>query len=144
MDLVSGTGIALAGVSLAFQTFSGCIKGYQLLIEARDMPKTHEYLRTRLLLEQYKLLNWAVVSKLWYRNPSTQHGGLMQPNEQAIIAVLEQIRSLLLDIDSIRERYKLTIKVDDTCRLAGQPYDDSWHEQYGPQVRYATAKTGEE
>ncbi|KAI1420584.1 prion-inhibition and propagation-domain-containing protein [Xylaria sp. FL1777] len=51
--------LALAFVSLTFQVFSGCIKGYQLLSEASDMPKEYEHLRVRLKTEQFRLLDWA-------------------------------------------------------------------------------------
>ncbi|KAI9894753.1 MAG: hypothetical protein M1814_002110 [Vezdaea aestivalis] len=64
MDPASAAGLALAVSSLTFQVFSGCIKGYQLLADAVNMPEIHRYLTIRLKAEQYRLLDWALTVKL--------------------------------------------------------------------------------
>ena len=88
MDPATASGLVLSGVSLAFQIFSGCIKGYELLIEANALPKTHEHLRVSLQLQQYRILTWAMVTDVpekegpaaesWARDHSTALDALTQ------------------------------------------------------------------
>ncbi|WZH44109.1 hypothetical protein QYS62_005125 [Fusarium acuminatum] len=105
----------LGAVSLAFQLFSGCIKGYQLLIEAKDMPKKHEYLRLRMQLEQYKLLDWAAAASV-INGDQDREVGLAFPgphlDRTTTVAALKQTKSLLLDLESMRLRYKLALMVE--------------------------------
>lgn len=58
MDPVTAAGIGLSVTSLALQVFSGCIKGYQIYIDAVDVPEKLRYLKLRMQLEQTRLLNW--------------------------------------------------------------------------------------
>ncbi|CAG2006414.1 unnamed protein product [Fusarium graminearum] len=105
----------LGAVSLAFQLFSGCIKGYQLLIEAKDMPKKHEYLRLRMQLEQYKLLDWAAAVSVIDGDQNPEVGWAFPDpplDRTATVVALKQTKSLLLDLESIRLRYKLTLKME--------------------------------
>ncbi|KAI1135466.1 prion-inhibition and propagation-domain-containing protein [Hypoxylon sp. FL0543] len=104
-------GAALGAISLAFQVFSGCIKGCQLLIEARDLPQKYGYLRHRLRLEQLKLLDWwnasGLTAEAAFRETRLDEG------RQAVIDSLFQIRYLTLDIDRIKQRYDLALKIVD-------------------------------
>ncbi|ETN38535.1 uncharacterized protein HMPREF1541_06571 [Cyphellophora europaea CBS 101466] len=58
MDPISAAGIGLSVTSLCLQAFAGCVKGFELLVNAAEMPARYQYLRTRLRLEQSRLLNW--------------------------------------------------------------------------------------
>ncbi len=117
-------------MSLAFQVFAGCITGYQLLLEARDMPERFEYLRIRLQLEQYRLLDWAIAANLAtdaYSISSEAH-----PSHKATMDVLSQIHALLSNLESISKCYKLTLCADNTDRriapLTGLA-NDAWEPQ---------------
>ncbi|KAI9884758.1 MAG: hypothetical protein M1823_003468 [Watsoniomyces obsoletus] len=63
-DPFTVVGLGLSAASLTFQVFAGCIKGYQLLSEAKDMPKESQYLRVRLEMEHHRLLDWSQVAGL--------------------------------------------------------------------------------
>ncbi|KAI1090516.1 prion-inhibition and propagation-domain-containing protein [Rostrohypoxylon terebratum] len=104
-------GTALSVVSLAFQVFSGCIKGCQLLLDAKSLPQKYGYLRHRLRLEQLKLLDW------WDASGFTAEAAFqdtqLDERKQALVESLVQIRSITLDIGRIKERYDLLLKITD-------------------------------
>ena len=52
-------GTTLAVVSLSFQVFGGCVKGFQLLSKARNLGKEASLLQTLLALEEYRFIQWA-------------------------------------------------------------------------------------
>ncbi|OTA95991.1 hypothetical protein M434DRAFT_393285 [Hypoxylon sp. CO27-5] len=101
-------GTIVGVVSLAFQIFSGCVKGCQLLLEARDFPKNYAYLRHRLLLEQFRLLDWWGASD--FTLETTFEDTSTTERRQLMIDTMCQIRSLTLNIDHIKNRYGLTLK----------------------------------
>jgi hypothetical protein len=117
-------------ISLAFQVFAGCITGYQLLLEARDMPERFEYLRIRLQLEQYRLLDWAIAADLAtdaYNISSEAH-----PSHKATMDVLSQIHALLSNLESTSKCYKLTVCADNTDGKITPPTglaNDAWEPQ---------------
>ncbi|OTB00333.1 hypothetical protein M426DRAFT_66080 [Hypoxylon sp. CI-4A] len=84
--------LAFAVVSLTFQVFAGCLKGYQLLSEASDMPKDYEHVRVRLKTEQLRLLDWARVTQI-SEDDSTFKLGVA--GRGAILEVLHQQEELL-------------------------------------------------
>ncbi|KAI2469164.1 prion-inhibition and propagation-domain-containing protein [Annulohypoxylon bovei var. microspora] len=104
-------GTALGVISLSFQVFAGCIKGCQLLLEAKHFPQKYSYLRHRLRLEQLKLLDW------WDASGFTAEAAFqdtqLDERKQAMVDSLIQIRSITLDISRIKERYDLTLKIAD-------------------------------
>ncbi|KAN0105856.1 Prion-inhibition and propagation domain containing protein [Hyaloscypha variabilis] len=92
MDPISAAGIALSIVSLALQVFAGCIQEYQMFVQTVDMPKKFEHLRTRLNIEEARLLNWGenvgLVEELLDR-PSQA----LQLNRNLILDILVQVQS---------------------------------------------------
>jgi ankyrin repeat protein len=48
-------------VSLTLQMLSSCVKGYQVISEARNLPEDARYLQVRLKIEGRRLINWAEV-----------------------------------------------------------------------------------
>ncbi|KAM7209941.1 Prion-inhibition and propagation domain containing protein [Rhypophila decipiens] len=101
---------AIGAVSLAFQAFAACVKGYQLLTTAAGMPKEHQHLCLRLYLEQYRFLDWAAAAELSEDNECL--GGRVYQSGLPVVASLNQIKSLLLDLNEISRRYRLTLQVD--------------------------------
>ncbi|CAM1504616.1 Fc.00g022070.m01.CDS01 [Cosmosporella sp. VM-42] len=108
MDPLSVPALALGGVSLAFQVFSGCVKGYQLLVEADRLPETHEHLRTRLQLEQYRFLDWAVAAGLDGYECHTHSN--WQLNHPALLDSLKETQSLLLSLEKLSTKYRLVLE----------------------------------
>ncbi|KAI0880959.1 prion-inhibition and propagation-domain-containing protein [Annulohypoxylon maeteangense] len=104
-------GTALGVVSLAFQVFSGCIKGCQLLLDAKNLPKKYGYLRHRLRLEQLKLLDWWDASG--FVTEAAFQDSPLDERKQAMVESLLQIKSITFDIGRIKERYDLSLKVSD-------------------------------
>ncbi|KAF2761380.1 hypothetical protein EJ05DRAFT_262959 [Pseudovirgaria hyperparasitica] len=96
-------GVGIGVVSLTFQLFSGCVKGYQLLSEAKGMPREFQYLRVRLKTEQYRLLDWAEVANL-----DEQDEGLLISNHSKglLIDVLDQQKQALDRFGRIDERHQ--------------------------------------
>ncbi|KAF2115727.1 prion-inhibition and propagation-domain-containing protein [Lophiotrema nucula] len=96
-------GLLLSVVSLTFQVFSGCVKGYQLITDAKNMPSDCQYLRVRLKTEQYRLLDWAEIVQL-----DEQDEKLLISNSSKglLLDVLDQQRRLLHQFGRLDEKYK--------------------------------------
>ncbi|KAK3316808.1 prion-inhibition and propagation-domain-containing protein [Apodospora peruviana] len=109
MDPISLAGLGLGAVSLAFELFSSCVKGYNLIIEANNMPKTCSYLLVRLQMEKEKLLSWAVLAKLSDDDRFTSGGPGLRLNRHTVIDTLREIQVLLLDFAQLDKRYNLTL-----------------------------------
>ncbi|KAJ9649526.1 hypothetical protein H2199_000302 [Coniosporium tulheliwenetii] len=103
MSGIEVAGLGLGAVSLTFQVFSGCIKGYQLLSDAKGMPTECQYLRVRLKTEQYRLLDWAHVARLTERDEELL---ISNASKGMLLQVLDQQEQLLLRFGSIDERCK--------------------------------------
>lgn len=124
MDPISAAGIGLSVSALVLQVFVGCVKGeqpfcwtyvnigecdrkkdYQLFVEADGMPAAYQHFRTRLQIEQTRLLNWG--EKL----------GLLEELLDRPSQILQLNRNLILDIllevqASFRSCIKVTSKFD--------------------------------
>lgn len=96
-------GLLLSVASLTFQVFSGCVQGYQLITDAKNMPKEFQYLRVRLKTEQYRLLDWAHVVQL-----DEQDDRLLISNASkgTLLDVLDQQNKLLQAFGKVDEKYK--------------------------------------
>lgn len=105
MSLDPGT--ALAVVSLTFQAFAGCVKGFVLLSTAHNLGKDASLLRTLLNLEEYHFTQWARKVGL------TEPGARLNPrlNHNLAAELMRQLE-ILLGTDKIRERYKMELVVD--------------------------------
>ena len=107
-------GTALAVVSLTFQVFGGCVKGFSLLSTAHNLGKDGSLLRTMLNLEEYHLVSWA--SKVGLTGPDAQ----LDPRlNQALAANLLGQLEVLLQTDKLRERYNLDLRADSPVPLSG-------------------------
>jgi hypothetical protein len=95
--------LALAAVSLTFQVFSGCVQGYELITDARDMPSDCQYLRVRLKTEQYRLLDWASVVQLDETDDSLL---ISNSSKGLLLDVLDQQRRLLHQFGRLDDKYK--------------------------------------
>ncbi|KAE9363337.1 hypothetical protein N431DRAFT_423914 [Stipitochalara longipes BDJ] len=101
MDPLSAAGIALSITSLALQVFAGCIQGYQMFLETKDMPKKFEHLRTRLYIEETRLLNWG------------ENVGLVEELLEHPSQALQLNRNLILDIlVQVQTAFKACIKIE--------------------------------
>ncbi|KAF2457994.1 prion-inhibition and propagation-domain-containing protein [Lineolata rhizophorae] len=90
-------------VSLSFQVFSICIKGYQLLSDAKDMPKEWHHLRIRLKTEQYRLIDWAHVAQL---DEAGDKLLISNASKGLFLDVLDEQQKLLLGFGKYDERHK--------------------------------------
>lgn len=88
--------IALAGLSLAFQLFAGCIQGFSMVTTACTMTKDARILLCLIGLEEQRLLGWARMSGLL--------DDRLDPrlNTQGILAALQELSILLNDRDKLR------------------------------------------
>jgi hypothetical protein len=107
---IDGAGIALAAVSLTFQIFAGCVKGFQLLSSAHHLGQDAELLVCMLKLEEYKLILWSKKSGLI--------DDKLDPrlNTQIISAALAELRALFDDTGKLKKKYKLELKDGDVNR----------------------------
>jgi len=128
-DPLSVAGLALGAVSLAFELFSGCVKGnylfwlpppppvlmpetgYNLLLTASEMPETCRYLLVRLQMEKQKLIGWAVLAGVSEEDETLTPS--LKLNRHTAIDGLRELQMHLLDVSKIHERYRLRLVVDE-------------------------------
>ncbi|KAI4596417.1 hypothetical protein KJ359_005547 [Pestalotiopsis sp. 9143b] len=96
-------GLSLGAVSLLFQVFSGCVKGYQLFSEAKGLEKRHQFFRVRFLTEQYRLLDWATIVGL---DEHDEKLVISQINRSLVLDILDQQCKLMLRYGRIDTRLK--------------------------------------
>ena len=105
MDPISASGIAIGAVSLTFQVFAGCIKGFVLLSTAHNLGKDSSTLICMLNLQELRLTEWATCAGLL-----SEEGRLNRRlNETAVNATLTELQNLLLDTEKLKTRYKLNL-----------------------------------
>ncbi|KAM5370954.1 hypothetical protein ACJZ2D_008267 [Fusarium nematophilum] len=100
---MEAVGLGLGGVSLLFQVFAGCIKGYQLFSEARGLEKDHQFFRVRFKTEQYRLLDWATIAKLTENDETLV---LNRTSKSALLDVLDEQYRLMLRFGRLDERLR--------------------------------------
>ena len=83
---------------------NGVNSGYQLLAEAKDMPKEFQYLRVRLKTEQHRLLDWARVANLSEQDASLSTN--FRLHRHLLLEVLDQTEALLLSFGKFNDRYR--------------------------------------
>ena len=103
IDMADPTSLALAGISLAFQIFSGCIVGYQLLTSAFSMGKHAERMLMYLNLQEFLLFTFAKQSGII----DLRHDPYL--DYDTIAKWLADIESLLTDIDRLKKKYNLEL-----------------------------------
>jgi hypothetical protein len=86
MDPFTAAGLGLSVASLVLQLFAGCIKGYQIFIDAAGMPVNFEHLRVRMRIEQVWLLNWG------------EKVGILEEMLEQPSVTLQLHRNLVIDI----------------------------------------------
>ena len=105
MDPISASGIAIGAVSLTFQVFAGCIKGFVLLSTAHNLGRDSSTLICMLNLQEFRLTEWAIRAGLL-----SEEGRLdRRLNETAVNATLTELQNLLLDTEKLKTRYKLNL-----------------------------------
>ncbi|PSR79220.1 prion-inhibition and propagation-domain-containing protein [Coniella lustricola] len=92
-------------ISLSFELFAICVKVYQLLLEASDMPPNSRYLQVRLRIERDKLVHWAVLANL-SEDERTMSSGL-RLNMQKVNGSLQDIRVVLLELVKLSGSYEV-------------------------------------
>ena len=77
------------------------------------MPKEFEYLRHRLKLEELKLLDWWLSRSGSAAEDIGLVGHQAHERQQAVVACLEQIKNLTLEVKEINDRYGLSLQSSD-------------------------------
>ncbi|KAK7917989.1 hypothetical protein PG985_009863 [Apiospora marii] len=100
---MEAAGVGLGAVSLLFQVFSGCVKGYQLFAEAKGLQKSYQYLHIRFKAEQYKLLDWADIVGL---SEDDETLVFSPQGKSTILEILDQQHRLLLRFGRLDSRLR--------------------------------------
>ena len=105
MDPVTAAGLAISVVSISFELFAGCIKGFVLLSTAHNLGKDSSTLICMLNLQELRLTEWAKCAGLL-----SEEGRLdRRLNRIAVNAALTELQNLLLDTEKLKTRYKLNL-----------------------------------
>lgn len=98
-------GTALSVVSLSFQLFAGCIRGFVLVSDARNLEKDATLERTKLILQEYRLIEWANAVHL--DSPEDERSPKL--NRDIAGLILGQLEQLLTSTETLKKRYKLEL-----------------------------------
>ena len=104
-DPLSATATLISIVGFSAQVFDGCIKGFILLSNARNLGKDADILRTMLDWEQLRLRQWG-------DSVGLQDPALADPNLdwKLIQTTLETLRNMMLDAEGLKKRYGLVLQ----------------------------------
>ena len=103
--MAEAAGLALGGLSLSFQLFSGCVQGFILFQQASSIGKEASAIRCMLSWAEYRLITWSKASGLYDDNLRCS------PNELALIeTTLAEIETLFADTTRLKLRYKLDLR----------------------------------
>ncbi|KAB2105371.1 hypothetical protein AG0111_0g6009 [Alternaria gaisen] len=95
--------LAIGGVSFFFQVFAGCIQGYELIADACRAHKDCQALLLNFKVEEHRLLNWAKLVQLDYRDDKLV---LNHMSKGLIINIMEQQQKLLFSFGRLDNRYE--------------------------------------
>ncbi|OJI91230.1 hypothetical protein ASPTUDRAFT_915973 [Aspergillus tubingensis CBS 134.48] len=109
MDPIAASGIAIGVVSLSFQVFAGCVKGFMILSSAHNFGKDASFLQTMLSVEEYRFVEWADVVGL--TSPDSRI--LRQLNQALAKELMGQLEDKL-DSTKLKERYSLDLQEADS------------------------------
>ncbi|KAJ3469942.1 hypothetical protein MRS44_000041 [Fusarium solani] len=98
-------GTALAVVSLSFDLFARCVRGFTLISDARNIGKDAAIERTKLVLQEYRLIEWARAIGL--NSPKDDESPV--PHKHPAALILFQLEQLLSSTDALKKRYKLEL-----------------------------------
>ncbi|KAI4662233.1 uncharacterized protein J4E92_009466 [Alternaria infectoria] len=95
--------LAIGGVSFFFQVFAGCIQGYELIADACHLRKDCQALLVNFKVEEHRLLNWAKLVQLDYRDDKLV---LNHMSKGLIINIMEQQQKLLFSFGRLDKKYE--------------------------------------
>jgi len=101
-------------VTLAFQSFQGCVDGYKLFHAAQAIGRDGDFLRVKLQKERIRLEEWATRAGLQGGGPTRR-----SLRWEHIQELLEQQRILLTSSEELRRRYHLNLE-EDTRKVADE------------------------
>ena len=103
MDPISLAGLGLSTISLAFQLFAGCIKGFVLLSTAHNIGRDSSTFLCMLNLQEIQLTEWARSAGLLSQDSKLDR----RLNETVVHATLKELQDLLMNTEKLKTRYKL-------------------------------------
>ncbi|KAF1842578.1 uncharacterized protein K460DRAFT_370555 [Cucurbitaria berberidis CBS 394.84] len=95
--------LAIGGVSFFFQVFAGCIQGYELIADACRLRDDCQALLLKFKIEEHRLLNWAKLVQLDYRDDKLVLNHL---SKGLIINIMEQQQKLLFSFGRLNKKYE--------------------------------------
>ncbi|KAF8247111.1 hypothetical protein K440DRAFT_629819 [Wilcoxina mikolae CBS 423.85] len=116
-DPISVAGLALSAVSVAAQTFNGCITGLRTISKARSSHVTLLSFRTQLDLEIARLL-------IWGRNSGLARDELhesLQPIQPLLLDILGNIASSIESTDKLKSAYGIELLEEDASEAGRTP-----------------------
>lgn len=106
-------GTALGAVSLTFDVFAGCVKAFGLISDAGNLGRDAALERTRLLLQEHRLVEWAKAVHIDVPGASIAPG----VNQSLAALLLTQLEQTLSSTEHLRQRYHLELVVENLDSL---------------------------
>ncbi|KAL9084299.1 MAG: hypothetical protein Q9165_008127 [Trypethelium subeluteriae] len=92
-------------LSLAFQTFHGCVKAYQVFYRAQNLGNEGEIICSRLRWEQFRTEDWA-------KRAGLAESPLETVNWLIALNVLKELETILTKTEMLKTKYFLAIEED--------------------------------
>ncbi|KAI9686826.1 MAG: hypothetical protein M1820_010546 [Bogoriella megaspora] len=91
--------------SIAFETFNGCVKAYQVFYRAQNIGNEGEFFRSRLQWEQFRTEDWARRARIDGEPLETLHW-LMA------LGLLRELKEILTRTEMLKSKYSLSVEED--------------------------------
>jgi hypothetical protein len=105
--------IALGAIPIGARVLAGCLSGYKLFTEAKDLGKDSQTLLWKFRIQETRLRMWGKEWGLLGFQPGREADMRGREDDDIVLETLLRISDLLKDYKQLRKRYGLTLVVDD-------------------------------
>jgi hypothetical protein len=107
--------LALSTIPLGAKVLSGCLSRYKLFTEAKDLGKDSQTLLWKFRIQETRLRMWGKEWGLLGFQTSQESDIRGRENGEIALETLLRISDLLKDYKQLRDRYGITLVVDDAA-----------------------------
>ena len=96
-------------MSLSFELFARCVRGFVLVSDARNIGKDAAIERTKLVLQEYRLIEWARAISRDAPHQDDDASSSLAPSHYPAALVLLQLEQTLSSTEALKKRYSLEL-----------------------------------
>jgi hypothetical protein len=105
--------ITLATIPLGISAFNGCVEGYKLFTDAKEIGQGSQILLWKFRIQETRLKMWGREWGLLVESDSGQPSERKEPEDlKIVLETLTRISDLLKDYKQLKRRYGLSLVSD--------------------------------